>query len=64
MSRKYKFSDQQQLYFITYGVVQWIDLFTRNEYKEILLKSWKYCCEQKGLEVYAWCILPLLVLQK
>ncbi len=57
MSRKYKFRDQDQLYFITYTVVYWIDLFTRNDYKEILLKSWKYCCEHKGLDVYAWCIM-------
>ena len=57
MSRKYKFRDQQQLYFITYTVVNWIDLFTRNEYKDILLKSWAHCCGQKGLEVYAWVIM-------
>lgn len=57
MSRKYKFKDNQQLYFITYAVVNWIDLFTRNEYKDILLKSWQHCCEQKGLEVYAWVIM-------
>jgi len=57
MSRKYKFKDNQQLYFITYAVVNWIDLFTRNEYKDILLKSWQHCSEQKGLEVYAWVIM-------
>ena len=57
MSRKYKFKDNQQLYFITYAVVNWIDLFTRNEYKDILLKSWQHCYEQKGLEVYAWVIM-------
>ena len=57
MSRKYKFKDNQQLYFITYAVVNWIDLFTRNEYKDILLKSWQHYCEQKGLEVYAWAIM-------
>ena len=37
--------------------MDWIDLFTRNEYKDILLKSWQHCCEQKGLEVYAWVIM-------
>lgn len=57
ISRKYKFKDQQQLYFITYAVVNWIDLFTRNEYKNILLKSWQHCWEQMGLEVYAWMIM-------
>jgi hypothetical protein len=27
MSRKYKFNDQHQLYFVTFAVVNWIDLF-------------------------------------
>jgi putative transposase len=57
MSRKYKFKDNEQLYFITYAVVNWIDFFTRNEYKDVLLKSWQHCCEHKGFEVYAWVIM-------
>lgn len=57
MSRKYKFSDNDQLYFITYTVVGWVDLFIRREYKEILVESWKYCQKEKDLEVYGWCIM-------
>ncbi len=57
MSRKYKFHDQEQLYFVTFAVVGWIDMFTREEYKRILLDSWKYCMENKGLEIYGWCIM-------
>ncbi|AMR31885.1 transposase [Mucilaginibacter sp. PAMC 26640] len=57
MSTKYKFRDQDKLYFITFAVVNWIDLFTRNEYKEIMLKSWEHCKEHKGLEIYGWCMM-------
>ncbi|MEJ7736630.1 MAG: transposase [Chitinophagaceae bacterium] len=57
MSSKYKFSDQEKLYFVSYAVVYWIDLFTRNEYKDILLKSWRYCMDTKGMELYGWCIM-------
>jgi REP element-mobilizing transposase RayT len=57
MSRKYKFHDQDSLYFITYAVVQWIDVFTREDYNRIILDSWKYCIDKKGLEVSAWCIM-------
>ena len=57
MSTKYKFTEQDKLYFISFTVVYWIDLFTRNEYKTILLNSWKYCQAHKGLEIYAWCIM-------
>jgi putative transposase len=57
MSTKYKFNDQDQLYFISFSVVNWIDLFIRNEYKQIVLDSWKYCQTHKGLEIYSWCIM-------
>lgn len=57
MGRKYKIHDQQQVYFVTFTVVGWIDLFIRDEYKEIITDSIKYCQEHKGLEVYAWCIM-------
>jgi REP element-mobilizing transposase RayT len=57
MSTKYKFHNQDQLYFITFAVVNWIDLFIRNEYKQILLDSWHFCSEKKGLEIYGWCIM-------
>jgi len=57
MSTKYKFKDQDKLYFISFAVVYWIDLFIRNEYKDILLDSWKYCQANKGMKLYAWCIM-------
>ena len=57
MSRKYKFLDQDKLYFITFAVVYWIDLFIRNAYKDILIDSWKHCITHKGMELYAYCIM-------
>ena len=57
MSRKYKFQDSDKLYFVTFAVVYWIDLFIRNDYKNIMLDSWKFCMEKKGLELFGWCIM-------
>lgn len=57
MSVKYKFRDQEKLYFVSFSVVYWIDVFIRNEYKDILLDSLRFCQKEKGLEVYAWCIM-------
>jgi putative transposase len=57
MSTKYKFNDQESLYFVSFSVVNWIDLFIRNEYKEIMLDSWKHCQAKKGLEIYGWCMM-------
>jgi hypothetical protein len=39
MSRNYKFHNPEGDYFVSFAVVEWIDVFTRNEYKDILLES-------------------------
>ncbi|MBL7870603.1 MAG: transposase [Cyclobacteriaceae bacterium] len=57
MSRKYKFGDNDKLYFISFAVVGWIDLFIRKEYKDIVIDSWDYCQKNKDLEIYCWCIM-------
>jgi len=57
MSRKYKFQDQDKLYFVSFAVVYWIDLFIRSEYKNILLDSWNHCITHKGMELYGYCIM-------
>jgi putative transposase len=45
------------LYFISFGVVNWIDVFIREEYKQELIKSWQHCMEHKGLQIYRWSIM-------
>jgi len=57
MSSKYKFQDQRKLYFVSFSVVNWIDVFTRKYYRDIFLDSLRFCQENKGLEIYAWCIM-------
>jgi putative transposase len=57
MSRKYKFHDNDKLYFISYATVHWIDVFIREEYNQIIIDSWKHCQEKRGLEIYGWCIM-------
>ncbi len=57
MSNKYKFHDSEGTYFITFSVVGWVDIFTRNEYRNILLDSFKYCINNKGLVIHAWVIM-------
>lgn len=57
MSRNYKFHNPEGLYFVSFAVVEWLDVFTRNQYKDILLDSLEYCQTNKGMEVIAWCIM-------
>jgi REP element-mobilizing transposase RayT len=57
MSRKYKFHNTEGLYFITLTVQGWVDVFTRSEYKDILVENLAFCQDKKGLEIFAWCIM-------
>ncbi|WP_317194531.1 transposase [Chryseobacterium jejuense] len=49
------------LYFISFAVVGWLDVFIRNEYKEIFLESLRFCQKSKGMEIHAWCIMSSYV---
>jgi REP element-mobilizing transposase RayT len=57
MSRKYAFHQHHNLYFVSFATVNWIDVFVRRVYCDIVVDSLKYCIENKGLELYAWCIM-------
>ncbi len=57
MSNKYKFRNPDGIYFISFSVVDWIDVFIRNVYKDILLDSIVHCQKNKGLVVHAYVIM-------
>jgi putative transposase len=54
---KYVITDQQGCYFVTFTVIQWIDLFSRRQYRDIIVDSLNYCIAVKGLVVYGWVIM-------
>lgn len=58
MSRKYKFHNKSGLYFVSFATINWIDVFTRQVYFDVLAESVKYCRAEKGLELYAYCFMP------
>jgi putative transposase len=57
MSEKYKVRDQERPYFVTFATESWVDVFTRQIYKDIIVESIKYCQTEKGLVLYAWCLM-------
>ncbi|HWZ22113.1 MAG TPA: transposase [Cytophagaceae bacterium] len=57
MSEKFKTYPGNQ-YYLTMTLEGWIDLFTRKEYAEFLEINLNYCIENKGLEVFSYCIMP------
>ena len=57
MSRNYKFHNPDGVYFVSFAVIEWLDVFTRNDYKNIVVDSLRYCQQEKGMEIFAWCIM-------
>ncbi|HWH63372.1 MAG TPA: transposase [Ginsengibacter sp.] len=53
----YKIFDQGGLYYVSFAVVGWVDVFTRKEYRDIVIESLQYCQKEKGLVIYGWCIM-------
>ena len=58
MSDKYKMHESEMAYFLTMTVVGWIDIFTRKNHKLTVVNSLQYCQKHKGLEIFAWCLMP------
>jgi len=49
MGNKYAITDKQGVYFITFATINWIDVFSRKIYRDILIKNLKYCQQHKEL---------------
>ena len=54
---RYQIREQNSIHYLTFTVVDWIDVFTRIDYKQSIVQSLNYCIEHKGLEVYAWVLM-------
>ena len=54
MATRYRFGDNEKPHFITYTVMNWIDVFSREAYKQILLESLRHCIDNKGLRLSYW----------
>jgi putative transposase len=54
---RYRIQDQQGLNFVTCTVVGWIDIFSRQYYRDILLQSLTFCRKEKGLLLFAFVLM-------
>lgn len=57
MSTGHKIYDQSGLYFLTFTIVDWIDVFIKSKYMDIIIDSLKYCRQEKGLMIGAYVIM-------
>jgi len=54
---RYHITDQNAMYFMTFTIIDWVDVFTKKEYKIELVNSMNYCVREKGLIIFAWVIM-------
>ncbi|MEM7109550.1 MAG: hypothetical protein AAF519_15095 [Bacteroidota bacterium] len=57
MGSAYQIQDQGGLYFLTFQVVGWTDIFSRQTYRDMVIDSFKYCREYKDMELFAYVIM-------
>jgi len=57
MTGGYQIKEQSAPYFLTFQVVNWVDVFTRKRYRDIIIESLNYCIQHKKLNVHAWVIM-------
>jgi len=56
-SEKNNFSEKQACYFLTFNTVDWVDIFIRPVYKQIIVHSLNHFIAQKGVTVFCWCLM-------
>ncbi|WP_349293605.1 transposase [Flavobacterium flavigenum] len=57
MKEGYVIRDQSLPHFITATVVDWIDVFTRQTYRDIVIDCLDYCIKNKGMILYGYVIM-------
>ena len=53
----YKIRDQSATHFLTFTIMGWIDIFSRQRYRDIILDSFAFCRLHKGLNIGAYVIM-------
>lgn len=57
MSEKYKVRDSERAYFMTLTVIDWVDVFAKENNRQVIIESLKFCQQSKELEFFAWCLM-------
>lgn len=58
MSDSYRIYRGDDAYFVTFTIVKWIKVLQDDSYKLIIIDAIRFYQENKGLIVYAYCIMP------
>lgn len=53
----YHINDPSGLHFVTCTVVDWVDIFSRLAYRDVLIDNFRFYQQQRGLQVYGYVIM-------
>ena len=56
--RRFKVVDGCYAHFLTSTIVKWLPIFCEPAVAQIIVESWQYCCQHKGLRLHAYVIMP------
>ncbi|MGE5106370.1 MAG: REP-associated tyrosine transposase [Sphingobacteriales bacterium] len=51
------FKETTGCYFITFNITDWVDVFIKPVYKQIVVHTLNHFIEHKDLEIYGWCLM-------
>lgn len=57
MHSDHEYTEKEACYFITFQTVDWVDVFIRPVYKQVIVHTLNHFIESRGLVVYAWCLM-------
>jgi putative transposase len=57
LAEGYKIRKQAATHFLTFTIVGWIDLFSRQRYRDMVLDSFRYCQQNKELKIHGYVIM-------
>lgn len=57
MKEGYVIRDQSKPHFITATVVDWVDVFSRKNYKDCIIESLNFCIKNKGMILFGFVIM-------
>lgn len=57
MKEGYVIRDQTKAHFITATIVDWIDVFSRKNYRDTVIECLNFCVKNKGMIVYGYVIM-------
>jgi putative transposase len=56
-SEGYKIRNQAATHFLTFTIEGWVDIFSRKEYRDMIIESFVFCRYKKQLKIHAFVIM-------